>query len=166
MSKLAYLSLITLMLCTSGASARAEEKDDKLPLPRFVSIRPGEVNIRSGPGVRYPIKWVIKKQNMPVEIIAEYEDWRKIRDIQMDEGWAHKAMLSGRRTVMVKSDKKSVFQKDDEESRVVAIAGKGTIFSVEKCTDKEFCEIKAENVSGFTTRTDLWGIYEGEKIKK
>lgn len=156
---------IVLLLFFAGNSIAAEEEDKKIQLPRFVSIRSDEVNVRTGPGVRYPIKWVIKRQNMPVEIIAEYEDWRKIRDIQQDEGWTHKAMLSSRRTALVKSEKKNVYLEPNEKSKLVAIANKGSLLKIDRC-DGKFCEVESENVDGFIRQENLFGVYEGEKIKK
>jgi SH3-like domain-containing protein len=139
-------------------------ENDKLPLPRFVSIRSDEANVRTGPGVRYPIKWVIKKQNMPTEIIAEYEDWRKIRDIELAEGWVHKAMLSGKRTAIVKFNKIKIFAEPKSKSKVVALSNKGTQLIVDKC-DGDYCEVEAGGVDGYINQNNLWGVYEGEEIK-
>src|SRR5258708_28049028 len=71
------------------------------PLPRYLSLRSDEVNLRTGPGVRYPVDWVLQRRNMPVEVLAEFENWRKIRDWQGTEGWVHQSMLSGRRYAIV-----------------------------------------------------------------
>ena len=79
-----------------GISISAEETI--LPLPRFVSLRANQVRLRTGPGVQYPIEWVYQRQYLPVEIIAEYRTWRKIRDWQSTQGWVHQSMLSGNRT--------------------------------------------------------------------
>ncbi len=70
-------------------------------LPRFASLRAGEVNVRTGPGVRYPVEWVFVYRHMPIEIVAEFDTWRKVRDWQGTEGWVHLSMLSGRRTAIV-----------------------------------------------------------------
>lgn len=139
------------------------DEETKLPLPRFVSMRSKEANIRTGPGVRYPIKWVIVKEDIPVEIIAEYEDWRKIRDIAQDEGWIHKAMLSGTRTAIVKGNKKHIYVEANDKSKTIAIANKGTHLKVASC-DGFFCEVKAKKVDGFIHQDNLFGIYDGEKF--
>lgn len=154
-----------LALTTLPLHSFAADEEAKLPLPRFVSTRSDEINVRTGPGVRYPIKWVIVKEDMPIEIIAEYEDWRKVRDIERSEGWVHKAMLSGRRMALVKSDKKNIFENGDAKSKVVAVANKGSVLKVDEC-DGKFCEVEAKSVDGFIKQEDLWGIYESEKIKK
>src|SRR4051812_46096299 len=77
-------------------------------LPRYLSLRSDEVNLRTGPGVRYPVDWVLQRRHMPVEVLAEFENWRKIRDWQGTEGWVHQSMLSGRRYAMVMGDVRSI----------------------------------------------------------
>jgi SH3-like domain-containing protein len=70
-------------------------------LPRFVSLRASEVNLRTGPGIRYPIEWVFKRRDLPVEVVDEFESWRRIRDWEGTLGWVHQSMLRGRRTALV-----------------------------------------------------------------
>src|SRR5262245_57081238 len=83
------------------ASAATLGSETKLPIPRFVSLRSGEVNLRTGPGTNYPVDWVFVRRGMPVEIIAEFDVWRKIRDWQGTVGWVHQSMLDGRRTARI-----------------------------------------------------------------
>src|ERR1700745_1267941 len=89
-----------LVLVAFAASAVAAEKG--LPVPRFVTLRSDQVNVRTGPGERYPIEWVFTRKGMPVEILAEFDVWRKIRDWQGTEGWVHQRMVTGNRAVIVK----------------------------------------------------------------
>src|SRR3990167_9515481 len=95
--------LAMLVLAVLAPPALAQEASQAplqasgLPLPRFVSLRAEEVNMRAGPGVRYPVDWVYKRKNMPVEVIAEFGTWRKVRDIQGTQGWIHQSMLSSNR---------------------------------------------------------------------
>ena len=76
-------------------------KETGLRVPRFVSMNSSKVNVRAGPGTRYPIKWVFQRKTLPVQIIAESDTWRKIRDFEGIEGWVHQRMLSGRRRAVV-----------------------------------------------------------------
>jgi SH3-like domain-containing protein len=156
-----FLSLVLLFPFDSFS----KDDEKKLPLPRFVSLRSDEVNLRTGPGIRYPIKWTIVKEGLPVEVIAEYEDWRKIRDISQDEGWAHKSMLSGTRTALVKANKKNIFLENNDKLKVIAVANKGTLLKVNNC-DGFFCEVETKGVNGFIHQDVLYGIYEGEKFEK
>ncbi|HEC14175.1 MAG TPA: hypothetical protein ENI72_00310, partial [Rhodospirillales bacterium] len=90
-----------VVLLLSLQAATAVEKGSGLPLPRFVSLRVNEVNMRTGPGVQYPIEWVYSRQYLPMEVIAEYSTWRKVRDWQGGQGWVHQSMLGGRRSFIV-----------------------------------------------------------------
>ena len=102
MKLLRYISLVTFLSFAFVLTAQAEEESESgLALPRMVSLRSSLINARSGPGSRYPIEWVYKQKGAPVEIIAEFELWRKIKDWEGTESWVHKAMLSGRRFVKV-----------------------------------------------------------------
>ena len=97
-----FMALVLVCVFMKPAQAAEEnESESGLALPRMVSLRSSLINVRSGPGSRYPIVWVYKQKGAPVEIIAEFEIWRKIRDWEGAETWVHKAMLSGRRFVKV-----------------------------------------------------------------
>ena len=84
-------------------SVATQRKGSGLPIPRFASLRSDEVNVRTGPGARYPVDWVFKRKTMPVEIVAEYENWRKIRDWQGASGWVHQSLLTGKRSFIIPS---------------------------------------------------------------
>src|SRR5262245_37242621 len=97
------ISGLSLLPSIGGALAadppqKAQRKGSGLPLPRFASLRSDEANVRSGPGTRYPIDWVFRRKGMPVEIVAEYENYRKIRDWQGASGWVHQSLLTGKRS--------------------------------------------------------------------
>src|SRR3977135_3649158 len=105
---LATFGLFILPLSVGAAHAAhtpstAHRKGSGLPLPRFASLRSDEVNVRTGPGTRYPVDWVFKRKGMPVEIVAEYENWRKIRDWQGASGWVHQSLLTGKRSFIIPS---------------------------------------------------------------
>ena len=147
---------------TFQTSAVAKVGDSGLPLPRFVSIKSNEANVRAGPGLRYPIKWVMVRENLPLEIIAEFDQWRKVRDIQGDEGWMHKAMLSGRRTALVKGNLKNLFERADFDSEAVATMENGVIVEINSC-GSTFCNAAVnDDVEGYIPKEDLWGVYNNE----
>ena len=94
-----------------------------LPLPRFVSLGAEEVHVRAGPGQKYPIRWTYSRQGLPVEIVLEFENWRKIRDHEGQEGWVYHTLLSGARTAMIEGrENVPVYEapdpKDDEITNV------------------------------------------------
>ena len=157
-----------LLLCTSKAVAAQEEVSESgLALPRMVSLRSSLINARSGPGSRYPIEWVYKQKGAPVEIVSEFELWRKIRDWEGAETWVHKAMLSGRRFVRVTTPgENNIYAKPDTDAKVVAKVEDGVVGEVEKCpTPNGMCLIKFDNIRGWISRSALFGIYEDEVIK-
>ena len=150
--------IILLVFVISGVSAYAEVPQ---ALPRFVSLKGGEVNVRTGPGLRYQIKWVMQRGGLPVEVIAEFEQWRKIRDIAGDEGWLHSSMLSGKRTVMVTGAEQLVRRGEELDSSPVARMEKGAYAELLECT-KERCRIHSREIKGWVDRAALWGIYPEE----
>src|SRR6476619_5929968 len=118
----ACVALVLLGGPVQGADpqATAQRKGSGLPLPRFASLRSDEVNVRTGPGSRYPVDWVFKRKAMPVEIVAEYENWRKIRDWQGASGWVYHSLLSGKRSFIVAAKPASVHKTPANSAEVVA----------------------------------------------
>ena len=84
------------------------------PVQRFVSLRSDVVNLRTGPGVRYPVDWVYKSKYLPVEIIAEFENWRKVRDVHGTQGWIHQSLLSSRRMFIITGKMRKLRSSDEE----------------------------------------------------
>ncbi len=140
--------------------------DDKpaLPVPRFVSMRHGEVNLRSGPGTRYPIAWVFTRVNLPVEITQEFENWRKIRDSEGSEGWVLEAALQGRRYVVVAGAIRAVRSTPAPDAALVARAEPGVIGKLNKCPPEspDWCEVDLPGARGWLRRSELWGVYKTE----
>ena len=135
-----------------------------LPIPRFVSIASGEVNMRTGPGQRYPIDWVYTRRGLPVEVIGEYDLWRQVRDIDGDEGWVHKQLLSGRRTALVTADSVLLRDKADPTSPPVLRAGQGVQGVIDRC-DAEWCRMEVDGTRGWVQKDALWGVYPAEVFR-
>ena len=148
-------------------AAEENESETGLALPRMVSLRSSLINVRSGPGSRYPIEWVYKQKGAPVEIIAEFELWRKIRDWEGSETWVHKAMLSGRRFIkVINPGENNIYDKPESDSRIIAKAEDGVVGEIEKCpTPDGMCLIKFDTIKGWMPRKYLYGIYKNEVIK-
>ncbi len=139
-----------------------------LPIPRFVSLSKETTNVRAGPGQQYPIRWAYKKQGLPVEVILEYDHWRKIRDHEGSEGWVYKTLLSGRRTALIRGteivqayDRNPV--KYPRKAKVVMGLEPFSLVSINTC-EGELCFIEVSNLSGWIERNSLWGVYEAEKF--
>ncbi len=134
-----------------------------LPLPRFVSLATSKVNVRTGPGVRYPVEWVFVKRRLPVEVVAEFEHWRKVRDWQGTEGWVHQSMLTGRRHVIVMATTRALRREAREGSVVVARAEPGVIGRLLEC-EAIWCRVKIAGFKGWLMRDQIWGVYQDERV--
>jgi SH3-like domain-containing protein len=159
MRTLLFFFIIIISINTSAKEILGSQTG--LPLPRFASLKSDETNVRTGPGLRYPIKWVLVRKNMPVEIVAEYDQWRKIKDIQGDDGWVHMAVLSGKRTAIVQINNSSITKEKSENSRKEAILENGVLINVKKCL-KELCQVEVMEIEGYTQKLNLWGVYPNE----
>ncbi len=120
--------------------------------------------MRSGPGVRYPVEWVFKRRYMPLEVIAEHDTWRKVRDVEGTEGWIHRAMLSSRRGVVVSKDEVIMRREPDSDAQVLARLGGGMVAVVESCKS-DWCEVQTSGYEGWVTRKHVWGLYDNEIIE-
>ena len=132
-----------------------------LPLPRFVSLKASKANARRGPSLSHRIDWVYKRKHMPLEIYAEYENWRRVRDIDGAGGWVHYSLLSGVRTAILTVNMQPLTKVPDEKSTIVARFEKDVIAKIEKC-GLDWCRLAASGYKGWVPKTSLWGVYEKE----
>jgi SH3-like domain-containing protein len=137
----------------------------QLPVPRFVTLSVDEVNVRTGPALKYPIKFIIRKDGLPVEIVREFDVWRQIRDIDGDGGWVHKSMLSGKRAVIIKGKTQPLLKKPDDGAKPVVKLEPGVIASLGKCKGA-WCPLKVQSYNGWMKRDALWGVYADEKFQE
>lgn len=139
-----------------------------LPLPRFVSLKRDKVNIRKGPNEKYDIAWTYTRKNLPIEIIAEYDNWRKIRDHLGGEGWVFKSLLSGTRYAVVepwdKTKRFAIRAKPSENANIIAYFEAGLLARVKLC-DGKWCQLNHKTYQGYIEQNLLWGVYEDEITK-
>lgn len=139
-----------------------------LPVPRYVSLKTDRVNVRRGPSTAHRVIWVYAKQGLPVEIIAESEHWRRVRDSESEEGWVYHSLLSGRRTGLVspwrKGESIALRSAPDPAAKTVALIQTGVVGQVVSCTGK-WCEFSVGGYSGWLQQEMLWGVYPDEKIE-
>ena len=154
----------TLTVSPSPAAAQIGESTS-LPLPRFVSLRTEPVNMRTGPGVRYPVTWVYQRRGLPVEVTDEFDTWRRVKDPDGEEGWVHQSMLSGQRTGFVIDQAVPVYKGSTPSSAVIAQLSPGVVVTVDRCPRQtDFCLIEIEGRDGWVRRGVFWGLYEGEIV--
>ena len=136
-----------------------------LPLPRFVSLKADKINVHVGPAKTYDVTWIYTRSGLPVEITAEYENWRRIRDGEGSEGWVYHSLLSGRRTGMVTTKEELVPLRGagEPDSGIVAKLQAGVVATVKKFTGN-WCRVSGEGFDGWIEQQRLWGVYPNEKI--
>lgn len=143
------------------AHARAETG---LPVPRFVSLRAEETNLRAGPGTGYPVEWVLLRRAWPVEIIAEHDTWRRVRDVEGTVGWVHQTMLSGERTIVVTGDVRTLRASPDANARPVLRAGAGVQGELLTC-EAAWCRVEIDGTRGWIARDHVYGVLPGETFE-
>src|SRR5271169_7091754 len=151
-------ALAALPLAAAGQTAAGDK------LPRFASLRSDEVNLRVGPGENYPIEWVYKRKDMPVEIIEEFQNWRKIQDWQGANGWVLDRMVAGKRAVIVAGTTRLLYRRPDPASPVVARAEPGVIARLIE-VQGPWCHIEAGGFKGWVQRGEVWGILPDETVQ-
>jgi SH3-like domain-containing protein len=138
-----------------------------LPVPRFVSLKSDRVNVRSGPNKDQEVRWVYTRAGMPVEVTAEFENWRRIRDWEGAEGWVYHSLLSGRRSAVVvptlKDDLVPLYESANANSAVVARLQSGVLGQLKTCNG-QWCEFNGKDFSGWIRQERLWGAYPNEKV--
>jgi SH3-like domain-containing protein len=152
------------VLCTlASGAAQAEErgKVTNLPIPRYVSLKADEGNVRRGPSLSHRIDWVFRRRDMPLEITDEYGHWRRVRDRDGQGGWIHYSLLSGVRTVIVEEDMAALLARPDVEATVSARAEAGVIAELDECLP-DWCRISADGYRGWVQKTAIWGVDPGE----
>ncbi len=148
----------------AGDDAIERGSETNLPIPRFVSMKASEGNLRRGPSLGHRIDWVLKRSNMPLEITAEFGHWRRVRDRDGAGGWMHYALLSGVRTVMIEEDMLALRVKPDEEATIRARAELGVVAILGDCT-LDWCQIAADSQKGWVPKSALWGV-SAEEIRE
>ena len=168
MKKILFFVIFCLSLgfIVFAKEAVSEDKSKDSNLPRFVSLRSSPVNARSGPGVKYPIEWVYMQQSAPGEVIAEYEDWRRVKDWQGSESWIKSQMLKSKRFIRINTPgENNLYSKSNFNSQVVARVEDGVVAEVKKCPAKnDFCLIKIDNFEGWMPKQNIYGLYKDEVI--
>lgn len=146
---------------TTGEIRRG--KVTNLPIPRFVSLKTGEGNVRRGPSLRHRIDWVFKLRGMPLEVVGEFGHWRQVRDRDGVGGWVHYSLLSGARHVIVETDLTPLYSRADDTSQVNAYLETGVVARVEKC-GPVWCRLQADGIRGWTVKPNIWGVRDSEVI--
>jgi len=134
-----------------------------LPLPRYVSMKAGEGNVRRGPSLTHRIDWVFKREDMPLEITAEHGHWRRVRDRDGIGGWIHYSLLSGMRTAIVERDMLELRSRPEPDAPVTALLELGVVARLQTCAP-DWCRLAAGGHRGWAEKASLWGVEPGETL--
>lgn len=157
-------SIAAIFLWAMAGSAWAEAVKGpvtNLPLPRYVSLKASEGNVRRGPSLGHRIDWVLTRRNMPLQIIAEHGHWRRVRDRDGAGGWIHYSLLSGARHVIVEEDLLPILTRPDDAGVVRARLEAGVVARLGKC-DPVWCRLTVDGHKGWAMKTALWGVAPDE----
>jgi SH3-like domain-containing protein len=140
-----------------------------LPVPRFVSLKSDKVNVRKGPSTDQSIVWVFSRAGLPVEVIAESDNWRRVRDSEGADGWVFHSLLSARRTALVTpwskgEERVPLYSSNSTGARAIAELQANVLGNVLSC-DGEWCRVSVDDFSGYVQQDKLWGVYKGEEVK-
>lgn len=158
-NRILTIGLMALLALPAAATERG--KVTNLPIPRFVSMKADEGNVRRGPSLSHRIDWVYKRRNMPLEVTGEYGHWRRVRDRDGQGGWVHYSLLSGVRHVIVERDLTALRVKPSEEAPVNAYAEAGVVARLGTC-GLDWCRIHAGSSGGWVRKSGLWGVAPDE----
>jgi len=161
------LALLAASFAPAGAADGPKGPVTGLPLPRYVSLKSDRVNLRQGPNKDHATTWVYHRVGLPVEITAEFETWRRVRDSEGVEGWVLHSLLSGKRTALAAPWEKAAFvpmyREASETAPLAAKLEPNVIVQVRKC-DKTWCRVEVARREGFVRQDKLWGVYPGEVV--
>ena len=178
--RLSALCLLSVLLATmsvsvsgwnSAAQAATESQETRLTVrgsglkvPRFVTLKSDEVNMRAGPGLEYPVIWHYRRMGLPLRVEAEFEVWRKVVDHKGDTGWMHQSVVSLRRFALVTNGSARIYSRPSDESPLVAVAERDALLELQSCPT-QWCKVASGDMRGWMSRTALWGLLEGEVLK-
>jgi SH3-like domain-containing protein len=148
---------------TNAQEIKLTVRGSGLPVPRYVTLKSDEVNLRAGPGLEYPVLWQYRAPKLPVRVDAEFGIWRKIVDHDGTAGWMHGSVLSLSRMALIKIDMAKIHNSPDPSSTVIALAERNALMELQTCP-KSWCRVKAENVRGWIKRQAVWGLLQTESL--
>jgi SH3-like domain-containing protein len=167
MRGLAALAAVALLAVAAAPARAGGDTTSSLPVPRFVSLKTDRVNVRGGPDKDHDVTFIYTRIGWPVEITAEFENWRRVRDSDGSEGWVYHSMLSGKRMAVVRLkpsvDLAPLHAKPDTQSAVTARLQSGVLGVVKQCTGT-WCRLAGQGFDGWVEQGRLWGVYPDEKI--
>jgi SH3-like domain-containing protein len=155
---LAAAALAVGLGAATAEAAQERQTPSGLPVPRYVSLKFDKVNARAGPGDDHRLLWVYRVRGLPVQVVAETAEWRRVCDPEGELVWVHKRTTEGRRTAInMQSAPAALRRRPKDASRVVAYLNPRALASLVRCDDEQWCKVRADDVSGWVKAGELWG---------
>jgi len=145
----------------TGPGVRLTVRGTGLPVPRFVTLKSDEVNMRAGPGTEYPVLWQYRKKGLPLRVEAEFGVWRKVVDHEDTTGWMHQSVVSLKRHALVTASSARMYASPDNGAALVAVAERNALLELQSCPT-QWCKVAAGDLRGWVARTAVWGLLDGE----
>ena len=145
----------------AGDGVRLSVRGTGLPVPRFVTLKSSEVNMRAGPGTEYPVLWQYRKKDLPLRVEAEFGVWRKVVDHEDTTGWMHQSVVSLKRHALVTTSSARIYASPDNGAALVAVAERYALLELQSCPT-QWCKVAAGDLRGWVARTAIWGLLDGE----
>jgi SH3-like domain-containing protein len=165
---LSMIGATTITAATTVAHAADDSQEVRLtvrgsglPVPRFVTLKSDEVNMRAGPGTEYPILWHYRKTGLPLRVEAEFGVWRKVVDHDGTTGWMHHSVVSLKRMALVTTSSARLYADADDSAALIAVAERNALLELQSCPT-QWCRVATGDIRGWVSRTSLWGLVEGE----
>lgn len=153
----AALLMATTAVAQDASESPAIGPETNLPVPRFVSLNASEANVRRGPSLSHRIDWVFTRRNMPLQLVAEYGQWRRVIDRDGQGGWIHYTLLSGARTVLIGDENTALRSRPDANGTESAILEAGVIARLGRC-NPDWCQLTAGGYRGWVPKQSIWGV--------
>ncbi len=163
MHRLRFLIVFFVASAAHAAPEASILNPSTLPIPRYVSLKFDEVNVRVGPGKRYPIRYVYHRAHLPVQVVEEFAHWRKIKDFEDAVGWVHKGALDGQRTVMIMDKPQNLYARPEATDAVVMRAAPTVIGALKSCLP-DWCEVTIQGHDAWIRKADIWGVSREEVV--
>ena len=157
-----FFLMVILSTISMGVSGFVVAETDRgpvtnLPMPRFVSMKASEGNVRRGPSLTHRVDWVFKHENLPLKIVAEYGHWRRVQDAEGQGGWMHYSLLSSARYVSVREEKIRLYLTPNDAAATQAYAERGALLRLGSC-EADYSELSAQGADGWAKKSDIWGV--------
>ena len=158
---IAALGLAGCIAAGAQAAAPAERQTPSgYPVPRYIILKFPKVNARAGPGEDHKLRFVYRTRGLPLQVVAETSEWRRVCDPEGQVTWVHKRVTDGRRNVINMSDRPApLYRSPKPGAEPAAYLNVRALAGLVRC-EKGWCKVKTAGASGWVREGALWGTSE------